>query len=289
VPDEPHDPAATVRAWVDLVRRARLGRTDKAVAFALAHYADANGRRIFPGVARLSIECELTYNIVQQVLHRLRTRGLIEVVRRGTTRGRADEYRLIISPEIIEHVVVMSPTDVTRAMEKVTAAHRGKHRVKPDPDPHPTRRGAADDEPSDEGNDLHPTGTGAASEAEPVDNDSLHPTAHGAADGAPEPAAPHGVGSETAAAPHGVVPLHPTPCDTTSHRPATRTTTHTTADLVDHLAPSRAQGRQGDTIQFPRVVTEPAPYRSRHAAPDSEPESVDATVLPFRRPESRAS
>lgn len=287
MPDKPDEYAATVRAWVDLVRRARLGRTDKAVAFALAHYADGDGTRIFPGVARLSIECELTYNVVQQVLQRLRRAGLIEVVRRGTTRGRADEYRLIISPEIVEHVVVMSPTDVTRAMEKVTAAHRGKHRAKPDPDPHPTRRGAANDDEASEGDSLHPTAQGADASAQPVDNSPLHPTANGADRKSAEPPAPHGVGSEMAAAPHGVVPLHPTPCDTTSHRPATRTTNHPMADLLDDLTVSRARGRQDDTIPIPLVVVEQPPaYSSRHAAAEPETEAI---VLDFRRPESRAS
>ena len=59
------DDGATVRQWTDVVRRARLGRTTKLVAFLIANYADSNGTRVFPGIARLSIEAELTYNVVQ--------------------------------------------------------------------------------------------------------------------------------------------------------------------------------------------------------------------------------
>ncbi|WP_426502581.1 hypothetical protein ACPPVO_33715 [Dactylosporangium sp. McL0621] len=50
------DASITLRQWLDVVRRARLGRTPKAVALMLATYADNDGRRVFPSVTRLAVD-----------------------------------------------------------------------------------------------------------------------------------------------------------------------------------------------------------------------------------------
>src|ERR1051326_2391165 len=96
------DEPLTLRQWTDIVRRARLGRTVKSVALMLATYADADGTRVFPGVARVAVDCELSYNVVKASLGDLRTAGLIALVRRAGRAGQADEYRLTIAEDLLE-------------------------------------------------------------------------------------------------------------------------------------------------------------------------------------------
>lgn len=111
--------SASVRAWTDLIRRARLGSSAKAVAMMLANYADSDGTRIFPGLTRLAVECELSYKTVQAAMEKLRRVGLVERVRRAGRRGQADEYRLTIGPDLLEHLTVLSPSQVRLAMEGI--------------------------------------------------------------------------------------------------------------------------------------------------------------------------
>lgn len=138
---------ATVREWTDIVRRARLGRTTKLIALLLANYADADGTRVFPGVARVSIEAEVTYNVVKTALAALRQAGLIKVVRRATRKGDSDEYRLTIGPDLLEHVEVLSPEQISKAMVAVRENRRGGVRQKGGPDgpgARPTERAVQD-------------------------------------------------------------------------------------------------------------------------------------------------
>lgn len=220
------DYGAPVRHWTDVVKRARLGRTVKAVAFLVATYADSDGSRVFPGIARLAVEAEVTYNVAQGALGDLRKAGLLELVRHGTRRGESDEYRLILGPDLMDQVEVRSPTEVSVAIEAMRNQRRGKGRQsEPDaPDPRPTVKGA-----------------------QPVDNPSVHPTASGA------PA----VQSKTGA-PHGDVPkqpVHPTawvgaPHAVTPHQVLTGTQeppTTPTTDLGTATHGPRATGDPPET------------------------------------------
>lgn len=161
------DLGQSVRDWTDVVRRARLGKVVKSVALMLATYADfTTGRRIFPGVARLAVDCEISYNTAQSALTALRNVGLIERVRYGTRRkGMADEYRLILAPDLIERVEVLSPAQVTLAAERMAGGKRGKASL------HPTERGANDDDA--EG--FAPRPAGSDSGFAPHGAELLHP------------------------------------------------------------------------------------------------------------------
>ncbi|WP_203854778.1 hypothetical protein, partial [Dactylosporangium siamense] len=181
--------AVALRQWTDVIRRARLGRTVKSVALMLATYADNDGTRVFPGIARLAVDCELTYNVVQGALATLRTAGLITVVRRGSRRGQADEYRLILAADVLDRVEILTPTQVADAAALLAVRRRGRHR--------PTPASVAADPAADDAHDnLHPTALGAVF---PCSQD-LHPGASGAGRALPMVAAPHGVGCEPAAA-----------------------------------------------------------------------------------------
>jgi hypothetical protein len=205
----------TLRQWTDVVRRARLGRTVKAVAMVLATYADSDGTRVFPGIARLSYECELGYNVTQNALAKLRDAQLIALVKKASRRGDADEYRLILGEELLERIEVPTPGQVEVAINAIRGAKHGRHK----PNLHPTALGADDAETAD----LHPTGMGAD-----------------------ERPAPNGMGSETQPAPNGVVHLHPTPLGPTAHYLDTTATAHSDEEVVTTSHGPRASDAEAD-------------------------------------------
>lgn len=114
----------TLRQWTDVVRRARLGRTVKAVALVLATYADADGTRVFPGLARLSYEAEVNYNTAKLALKALRDAGLIEKVGR---RGDADMYRLILAADLADRCDVPTPAQVELELNALRGIKRGSY------------------------------------------------------------------------------------------------------------------------------------------------------------------
>jgi DNA-binding transcriptional ArsR family regulator len=124
----------SVNEWVSVIRRARIGRTVKLVALTVASYADPDGGSVFPGRIRLAVECEVSESTIRDSLRTLREVGLIEVVRRGNRRrGQADRYRLILAPDLLERVDVLSPDAVreeinarkdARAEREQERAHR---------------------------------------------------------------------------------------------------------------------------------------------------------------------
>lgn len=242
-----------------LVRRARLGKTVKAVSFAIAHYADANGRRIFPGVARLAWECEMNYNTVQSALRRLRDAGLIERTRRAVRRGarsarqRADEYRLIIGPDLFEKVEVPSPAEADLAIDRLAKSKEGK----------------------DSTGDLHPSGQGADDDDEdlfePVDNSDLHPVRMGAEAATVEFSAPIRTVLSNGSAPRadGCTDRSAPRADGCHQelQAVTRATTHTVTGVVDNLALSRAEPAEDPIPAVDVVRDRRADTYGRHAAP----------------------
>lgn len=118
------DDYATLRQWTDVVRRARLGRTVKAVALVLATYADADGTRVYPGVARLSYDAEVNYNTAKGALKALRDAGLIRKVGR---RGDADVYRLVLAPDLSDRCDVPTPAQVDLELAAIRGLKRGSY------------------------------------------------------------------------------------------------------------------------------------------------------------------
>lgn len=214
----------TLRQWTDVVRRARLGRTVKAVAMVLATYADADGTRVFPGIARLSYECEIGYNVTQNALAKLRDVQLIELVNRSKRRGTADEYRLILGAELLERIEVPTPAQVELAINRIRNA---KHR-QPKPAVHPTALGTEEAD----ADDLHPTPLGV----EDPETAEVHPTGLGV----DEARTPNGVGSKPASTPNGVGRVHPTPLGATTHYLDTTTTAHSGEEVLTTSHPPRA-------------------------------------------------
>ena len=253
------DYGARVRDWVDLVRRARLGKTVKYVAYAMAQYADADGTRIFPGIARLAVECEVSYNTVKTALDVLRDYELVELVRESTGRGRSDEYRLILGARVMDKVEVPSPAQITLSVERLREARRGKHRPKPTPTDDLRHAGHAA-EPVDNPDDT------------PVDNSDLRP----ATQAADEKSAARLTYAETGSAARPTVDLRHVPRPPTNHVPNTTTTNHYSADVETAVT-----GPRGGPPEDPISGEENQPRRGRHAAPEPD------NVIPF--PKAKAS
>ncbi|AGL19515.1 winged helix-turn-helix domain-containing protein [Actinoplanes sp. N902-109] len=104
------DQGATVGQWNALIRRARLDDRQKLAALVMSSYADADGTNIHCGVVRLSVDLQCSYSTAQRYLRWLRAVGLVELVRAGNRRRKwSDEYRLILGPDVLEHLDVLDP------------------------------------------------------------------------------------------------------------------------------------------------------------------------------------
>lgn len=131
--------STTVRQWTDILRRLRFGKrvavgktgvagsTIKAVALAVATYADSDGSRVFPGLARIAVDLEIDYTTAKRAMAVLRDLGLLQLVRAGARRGRADEYRLALPADLLERLVVLSPSQYDLEVERIRSATRRTH------------------------------------------------------------------------------------------------------------------------------------------------------------------
>jgi len=100
----------TVWEWLPLVRRARIPGPIKLGLLVVGSYASAAGTEIYCGVARLAVDCGVSYRTASRYLAWGRDHQLIELVKRGNRRLRqADEYRLIAGPDL--HRLVDIPTE----------------------------------------------------------------------------------------------------------------------------------------------------------------------------------
>ena len=228
------DIGVPTRAWVDVVRRARLGKTVKAVAVMLSTYADPDGTRVFPGVARLAVDCELSWNSIKTALAELRRVQLIELVRTVPRH----EYRLTFGAALLDRCEILSPADVADVAERIAAAHR-----------HPSRAGTRQPTAwavdtgvlSDTTRDSQPT-TRAVSRSEDSPPDGLYegmrqPT--GWAEDTTGTA--HGMGHETGGTAHGTRHAQPTAWSSTyQDQPHTYPPSDDTIPVrTSRLAPAR--------------------------------------------------
>lgn len=128
VSDEEPITTASRYEWERIVRRARLGAPAKAVALAMATYADRDGSRVYPGVARLVAVTELSERSVRGALTKLRATGLIERVYKGGHRGVnsfTDVHRLAIPVDLFERVEMLSPAEEAGSQPAGGAAWEG--------------------------------------------------------------------------------------------------------------------------------------------------------------------
>src|ERR1700722_16867088 len=123
----PADHGASVNDWVNVVRRGKLGPPVKLVALTIATYADPDGTHVFPGIARLAVQCELSYRAAQYAMATLRAAGLIELVRRGARRsGKSDQYRLILAANLLDRCDVPTPAAERLAIDRLTGQEKDR-------------------------------------------------------------------------------------------------------------------------------------------------------------------
>jgi DNA-binding transcriptional ArsR family regulator len=127
-----HESDATVGAWNSLVRRARMADRQKLAALVVSSYANSDGTGIHCGVGRLAVDMDVSYRTAQRYLSWLRAVGLIEVVREGSRRkGLSDEYRLIVGPDVLEHLEVLDPDRYAELRGDVMGARYGANQRTP--------------------------------------------------------------------------------------------------------------------------------------------------------------
>jgi hypothetical protein len=146
----------TVREWTDILARIRFGTVAaagknysaariKLVAHRLATYADSDGSRVRPGIARLALDLEIDYRTARDTLALLRRLGLIHLSRGSTRRGHADEYRLTLPLDLLDRddLDVWTPTRHATELQRLREIHRGASRTRDrHPDRHPPRPAA---------------------------------------------------------------------------------------------------------------------------------------------------
>jgi hypothetical protein len=144
-----HQDHATVREWTDVLARVRFGTVKvagrnitggriKAVAGRLADYADSDGSRVRPGIARIAVDIETDYATVKRAVQHLTRIGLLKRVRAGSRAGYADEYQLAIPVDLLDRgdLEVWSPSRHALEVKRLSDANRGRYqRREPTPDP----------------------------------------------------------------------------------------------------------------------------------------------------------
>lgn len=159
---------ATVREWTDILARIRFGKVPvgrrnlagssiKLVAARLADYADSNGTRVRPGLARLALDVEVDYRTAKAAVAYLRTVGLLALMRPGGRNG-TDEFRLTLPVDLLDRddLQVWSPTRQRLEVERLSDSHRRLPRTPkrgPDDDGSQGRR-APVNEPASQGQDA---------------------------------------------------------------------------------------------------------------------------------------
>jgi hypothetical protein len=115
---------AKLSDWLSVVRRARLGRVVKGVAHCLATRANNDGTGLYTGIARLSVECEVSPKVMKTALRTLREAGLITLVHVAKMRGETNEY--VLTLPVDGQLSVPTPAVHALEIERVAATLRGK-------------------------------------------------------------------------------------------------------------------------------------------------------------------
>lgn len=111
--------------WNGLIRRARISRDYKVAALTMSSYADPDGTGIRLSVARYAVDLDVSYSTARRYMTWLRKVGLLEMTRAGNRRkGTASEYRLILGPDVMEVLEVLSPSEHKRRADEMREAER---------------------------------------------------------------------------------------------------------------------------------------------------------------------
>lgn len=130
--------------WERLVRRCVLPAPVKHTAASLAQYANADGTRVYPGVARLAAVTSLSERSVRGALSALRDLQLITRTRKGSSLGRqamTDEHRLTCPADLMRRVHMLDPDETPSSSRCTPACEHPLSPARPAGDRAPVRVG----------------------------------------------------------------------------------------------------------------------------------------------------
>jgi hypothetical protein len=137
--------AASWRNWTNLLGRIRFGKQQvagktlsglviKAVAGRLSSYADRDGSRVRPGIARIAIDLETSHTTVRNAITVLERVGLLRLEVKASRR-QAAVYQLVISAGLIEEAVLWSPDRYADEIRILSMKYQGRGPVEGSPTP----------------------------------------------------------------------------------------------------------------------------------------------------------
>lgn len=107
--------------WERIVRRIVMSPNVKLLAFILGSYADPDGSRVRPGLEVLASVTGRSRSSIQRMMRTLVDElGLLELVARGGGRsgnGKASEYRLIVSSDLLDRAEILPPNEVSEVTQ----------------------------------------------------------------------------------------------------------------------------------------------------------------------------
>jgi hypothetical protein len=150
--------------WERVLRRCVLPQTVKTVAAFAAQYANRDGSRVYPGVARLSAVTCLSERSVRAALETLRGLDLLTRTRKGSSLGRqalTDEHKLTVPRDLMTRIHML---DVDESVESAACNSACTHAVSP-------ARRSGDRRPVDKEHRHLTTGTPASGAGTPAPDD----------------------------------------------------------------------------------------------------------------------
>jgi hypothetical protein len=134
--------------WERIFRRCVLPQPVKSVGAYAAQYANRDGTRVYPGVARLAAVTCLSERSVRDALETLRQLGLLKRTRKGSSLGRqalTDEHRLTRPVDLERRVHLLDPEESPESAACVPACNHDRSPARRSGDKRP-KKAAADQE-----------------------------------------------------------------------------------------------------------------------------------------------
>ncbi|MCC3311490.1 helix-turn-helix domain-containing protein [Nocardia africana] len=89
--------------WIRILRRVQMTLGTKYLGLMMSTYANFDGSRVFPGVAKLALVMCVSEKTVKRALSELRALGMVERVKQGNRHeGEADTYRLTVPTDLFD-------------------------------------------------------------------------------------------------------------------------------------------------------------------------------------------
>jgi DNA-binding transcriptional ArsR family regulator len=173
--------------WERWLRRCVLPQTVKTVGAFAAQYANRDGTRVYPGVARLAVVTGLSERSVRGALSTLREMGLLTRTRKGSSLGRmalTDEHKLTRPADLDRRVHLLDPEESPASAACDSACQHPRSPARPAADKRPKKAAPAQEHRQETtGTPAAHAGTPAAHDRNtgtsctpPMEDHSIYPT-----------------------------------------------------------------------------------------------------------------